>query len=124
MSHVRRFDHVGLTVADLDVVTAFFVALGLFNDLTCADDTPILTPGGMPGVYWPRPTPLRLSLSWPSCQHVTPMKGLAQVVQMAEPEGWPVRWKPLQKQTRHSHDQFLTSPRHLWCRHRALLGDV
>jgi hypothetical protein len=25
MSHVRRFDHVGLTVADLDVVTAFFV---------------------------------------------------------------------------------------------------
>ena len=29
MSQVRRFDHVGLTVADLDVVTAFFVALGL-----------------------------------------------------------------------------------------------
>jgi catechol 2,3-dioxygenase-like lactoylglutathione lyase family enzyme len=29
MSHVRRFDHVGLTVADLDAVTAFFVALGL-----------------------------------------------------------------------------------------------
>src|SRR5690349_9275406 len=29
MSHVRRFDHVGLTVADLDRVTAFFVALGL-----------------------------------------------------------------------------------------------
>ncbi len=29
MSHVRRFDHVGLTVADLDLVTAFFVALGL-----------------------------------------------------------------------------------------------
>src|SRR5258706_12507029 len=29
MSDVRRFDHVGLTVADLDVVTAFFVALGL-----------------------------------------------------------------------------------------------
>jgi catechol 2,3-dioxygenase-like lactoylglutathione lyase family enzyme len=29
MSHVRRFDHVGLTVADLDVVTAFFIALGL-----------------------------------------------------------------------------------------------
>ena len=29
MSHIRRFDHVGLTVADLDVVTAFFVALGL-----------------------------------------------------------------------------------------------
>jgi catechol 2,3-dioxygenase-like lactoylglutathione lyase family enzyme len=29
MSHVRRFDHVGITVADLDVVTAFVVALGL-----------------------------------------------------------------------------------------------
>src|SRR6478672_12694090 len=29
VSHVRRFDHVGLTVADLDVVTGFFVALGL-----------------------------------------------------------------------------------------------
>src|SRR5215217_4546871 len=29
MPHVRRFDHVGITVADLDVVTAFFVALGL-----------------------------------------------------------------------------------------------
>ena len=29
MSHVRRFDHVGLTVADLDAVTAFFVGLGL-----------------------------------------------------------------------------------------------
>jgi catechol 2,3-dioxygenase-like lactoylglutathione lyase family enzyme len=29
MSYVRRFDHVGVTVADLDVVTGFFVALGL-----------------------------------------------------------------------------------------------
>jgi catechol 2,3-dioxygenase-like lactoylglutathione lyase family enzyme len=29
MSHVRRFDHVGITVADLDAVTAFFVTLGL-----------------------------------------------------------------------------------------------
>ena len=29
MSHVRRFDHVGLTVADLDEVTAFFIGLGL-----------------------------------------------------------------------------------------------
>jgi catechol 2,3-dioxygenase-like lactoylglutathione lyase family enzyme len=29
INHVRRFDHVGLTVADLDAVTAFFVALGL-----------------------------------------------------------------------------------------------
>jgi catechol 2,3-dioxygenase-like lactoylglutathione lyase family enzyme len=29
MSFVRRFDHLGVTVADLDVVTAFFVGLGL-----------------------------------------------------------------------------------------------
>lgn len=29
MSHVRRFDHVGITVADLDAVAAFFVGLGL-----------------------------------------------------------------------------------------------
>jgi len=29
MSHVRRFDHVGITVADLDAATDFFVALGL-----------------------------------------------------------------------------------------------
>ena len=29
MTHIRRFDHVGITVADLDAVTAFFVRLGL-----------------------------------------------------------------------------------------------
>lgn len=29
MAHVRRFDHVGITVADLDQATAFFVGLGL-----------------------------------------------------------------------------------------------
>jgi catechol 2,3-dioxygenase-like lactoylglutathione lyase family enzyme len=29
MPHVLRFDHVGITVADLDLVTAFFVGLGL-----------------------------------------------------------------------------------------------
>jgi catechol 2,3-dioxygenase-like lactoylglutathione lyase family enzyme len=32
MSPVRRFDHVGITVADLDAVTAFFVGLGLEAD--------------------------------------------------------------------------------------------
>ena len=29
MAHVRRFDHVGITVADIDTATAFFVGLGL-----------------------------------------------------------------------------------------------
>ena len=29
MTHIRRFDHVGITVADLDAATAFFVGLGL-----------------------------------------------------------------------------------------------
>ena len=29
MAGVRRFDHVGITVADLDAVAAFFVGLGL-----------------------------------------------------------------------------------------------
>jgi catechol 2,3-dioxygenase-like lactoylglutathione lyase family enzyme len=29
MSHVKTFDHVGITVDDLDLVTAFFVTLGL-----------------------------------------------------------------------------------------------
>jgi len=28
MSRIRRFDHVGITVADLDLVTAFFVGMG------------------------------------------------------------------------------------------------
>jgi catechol 2,3-dioxygenase-like lactoylglutathione lyase family enzyme len=28
MSHIRRFDHVGITVEDLDMVSAFFVGLG------------------------------------------------------------------------------------------------
>src|SRR3954471_9237907 len=29
MSTIRRFDHIGITVADLDTVAAFFVGLGL-----------------------------------------------------------------------------------------------
>jgi catechol 2,3-dioxygenase-like lactoylglutathione lyase family enzyme len=29
MTHLRRFDHVGITVADLDTVTRFFTSLGL-----------------------------------------------------------------------------------------------
>ena len=29
MTHIKRFDHTGITVADLDAATAFFVGLGL-----------------------------------------------------------------------------------------------
>ena len=29
MAHVQRFDHIGITVEDLDLVAAFFVKLGL-----------------------------------------------------------------------------------------------
>jgi catechol 2,3-dioxygenase-like lactoylglutathione lyase family enzyme len=29
VTHIQRFDHVGITVADLDAATAFFVGLGL-----------------------------------------------------------------------------------------------
>ena len=29
MSHITRFDHIGITVADLEAATAFFVGLGL-----------------------------------------------------------------------------------------------
>jgi catechol 2,3-dioxygenase-like lactoylglutathione lyase family enzyme len=32
MPHIRRFDHVGITVADLDAATRFFVGLGLEID--------------------------------------------------------------------------------------------
>ena len=29
MPHIKQFDHIGITVADLDKVTAFFIDLGL-----------------------------------------------------------------------------------------------
>jgi catechol 2,3-dioxygenase-like lactoylglutathione lyase family enzyme len=39
MSHIRQFDHVGITVADLDSVTAFFADLGFeVDDLQAAVD--------------------------------------------------------------------------------------
>ncbi|EWT01419.1 glyoxalase [Intrasporangium oryzae NRRL B-24470] len=50
MSHIRHFDHVGITVADLDAVTAFFVALGLDVDgRTFVEGDFIDTVIGMPG---------------------------------------------------------------------------
>jgi hypothetical protein len=36
MRHARRFDHVGITVADLDLVTAFFTRLVLRSRGGCS----------------------------------------------------------------------------------------
>jgi catechol 2,3-dioxygenase-like lactoylglutathione lyase family enzyme len=50
MPHVRRFDHVGITVADLDTVTAFFVGLGLEVEGTAFVEGEFLdTVCGIPG---------------------------------------------------------------------------
>jgi catechol 2,3-dioxygenase-like lactoylglutathione lyase family enzyme len=50
MSYVRHFDHVGVTVADLDAVTAFFVALGMEVDgRTFVEGDFIDTVIGIPG---------------------------------------------------------------------------
>jgi catechol 2,3-dioxygenase-like lactoylglutathione lyase family enzyme len=50
MSHVRRFDHVGITVADLDAATQFFVVLGLeIEGRTFVEGEFIDTVIGIPG---------------------------------------------------------------------------
>jgi catechol 2,3-dioxygenase-like lactoylglutathione lyase family enzyme len=49
-SHIRRFDHVGITVADLDAATQFFVALGLeIEGRTFVEGEFIDTVIGIPG---------------------------------------------------------------------------
>ncbi|MDE3134236.1 MAG: VOC family protein [Acidobacteriota bacterium] len=50
MPHIRRFDHVGITVADLDAVTAFFVGLGLeVEGRTLVEGEFVDTVTGIPG---------------------------------------------------------------------------
>ena len=50
MQYVQSFDHVGVTVADLDTVTAFFVALGLEEEgRTFVEGDFIDTVIGIPG---------------------------------------------------------------------------
>ncbi|MBW0113886.1 VOC family protein [Pseudonocardia abyssalis] len=52
MAHVRRFDHIGLTVADLASVTAFFVGLGLEVDGTGSVQGEFVeTVCGIPGAH-------------------------------------------------------------------------
>ena len=52
MGHVRRFDHIGVTVADLDTVTAFFVGLGLEVEGTGSVEGEFVeTVCGIPGAH-------------------------------------------------------------------------
>ena len=67
MSHIKRFDHVGITVSDIDAATEFFVGLGLevegrafmegeFLDTVCGipdsrtEIAMLRAPGGGPGL--------------------------------------------------------------------------
>ena len=50
MTHIRRFDHVGITVADLDLVSVFFVELGFeVEGRTFLEGEFLDTVIGMPG---------------------------------------------------------------------------
>jgi catechol 2,3-dioxygenase-like lactoylglutathione lyase family enzyme len=52
VAHVRRFDHIGITVADLDSVTAFFVGLGLEVEGTGSVEGEFVeTVCGIPGAH-------------------------------------------------------------------------
>jgi catechol 2,3-dioxygenase-like lactoylglutathione lyase family enzyme len=52
MPYVKRFDHVGVTVADLDAATAFFVGLGLEVDGTGSVEGEFVeTVCGIPGAH-------------------------------------------------------------------------
>ncbi|ABG92577.1 conserved hypothetical protein [Rhodococcus jostii RHA1] len=52
MAHVQRFDHIGITVADLDSATAFFVGLGLEVEGTGSVEGEFVeTVCGIPGAH-------------------------------------------------------------------------
>ena len=52
MSRIRRFDHVGITVGDLDAATAFFVGLGLEVEGTGSVEGEFVeTVCGIPGAH-------------------------------------------------------------------------
>jgi catechol 2,3-dioxygenase-like lactoylglutathione lyase family enzyme len=52
VAHVQRFDHIGITVADLDSVTAFFVGLGLEVEGTGSVEGEFVeTVCGIPGAH-------------------------------------------------------------------------
>ena len=52
MAHIQRFDHIGVTVADLDSATAFFVGLGLGVEGTGSVEGEFVeTVCGIPGAH-------------------------------------------------------------------------
>ncbi|MCW2783736.1 MAG: hypothetical protein JWP74_253 [Marmoricola sp.] len=52
MTHIKRFDHTGITVADLDAATAFFVGLGLEVEGTGSVEGEFVeTVCGIPGAH-------------------------------------------------------------------------
>ena len=52
MTHVRRFDHIGITVADLEAATTFFVRLGLEVEGTGSVEGEFVeTVCGIPGAH-------------------------------------------------------------------------
>jgi catechol 2,3-dioxygenase-like lactoylglutathione lyase family enzyme len=82
MSHVRRFDHVGITVADLETAMRFFITLGLeIEGRTFVEgefvDTVIGIPGSRTEILMLRPpnggTGVELSsFVQPSCEPGSP----------------------------------------------------
>jgi catechol 2,3-dioxygenase-like lactoylglutathione lyase family enzyme len=52
VTHVKRFDHIGITVADLEAATAFFVGLGLEVEGTGSVEGEFVeTVCGIPGAH-------------------------------------------------------------------------
>jgi catechol 2,3-dioxygenase-like lactoylglutathione lyase family enzyme len=89
MSHVRRFDHVGITVADLDTATAFFVGLGLeVEGRTFVEgefvDTVIGIPGSRSHIVVLRPP--REVPGW-SCRASS-----RRTTSRGRPPPWPTNW--------------------------------
>jgi hypothetical protein len=106
MSHARRFDHVGITVADLETVRVFFVGLGLedegrmfvegeFLDSTSSSEWPIYRPAG----------PTRERLRAGSCRLGTRSRCCVSLEQAARDSrsGCPSSICRSQERSRHRH---------------------